>query len=914
LHEDDDIRPMNHCQNITHQAKLITMVPLCLLVLLVFDTRTTGFPQSFLAYNPLTLDLPEDPSPTPTAAPKLPKPEMYSLKVESRIRSRYARTVVSSRLANPANSSQEVFFSMVLPDTAFISGFLMEVDGKVYEAYVREKEEAKHEYEQAVSSGQTAAHVALSARDSNRFTVSVNVEPRKKVTFNLTYEELLTRRLGEYSHVINLHPGQEVRDLQVDVFISESRNITSLRVPEIRSGNEIDPEHDNKPNPLAKIERPSSTEAHIRFAPSVEEQRELSKKLRDKEKDKKQDSGLSGQFVVRYDVERDPQAGEVLVSDGYFVHFFSPTDLKPLRKHAIFVLDVSGSMGGRKIEQLKEAMEAILDDLNEGDYFNIVEFSFSVTVWNLDSTSQSAVFSPYNAYGDSPKPNPGPTPAFPATSEYKTKAKEIIKKMRAGGGTNIYDALKTATLVAHEGLQNITSEGKPEPIIVFLTDGEPTVGELRPSKIQSTVREFNSNPQASIFSLALGNDADFNFLKKLSLRNSGFARKIYEASDTALQLTDFYRQVASPLLANVTFIYQPDQVEKDLTTRQEFPTFFSGSELVVAGKLKKHTLPESLLGEVSGTTLSGDSLFSSSNVDKASSLERLWAFLTIQQLLEQHDLQPEDGNNSTENNTAKKKALQLALKYSFVTPVTSLVVVKPNDTHAVGSEVVQPAVNEDWNTHYALPLAGFQPVSLTSGPAVGTLAGSGIGDRFGVAASVGYPGSSAQLPSGPQGGHSGLPGPPSFPPSATKPPLYQSTITVSSAELPATTEAVSQPELEDEILNNLDELTWLSGVRNETDSIVLPSGENGTSQVYRLGTNESVAEGITCASGAVQEPGLCVPLPQCVLRIFSKDIDMYLNQYFCAIESLAGVCCPERLYNEKSSTTESIDFTTTVTE
>lgn len=127
-------------------------------------------------------------------------------------------------------------------------------------------------------------------------------------------------------------------------------------------------------------------------------------------------------------------------------------------------------------------------------------------------------------------------------------------------GTNIHDALKTATLVAHEGLQNITTEDKPEPIIVFLTDGEPTVGEVRPSKIQSTVREFNLNPQASIFSLALGNDADFSFLKKLSLRNSGFARKIYEASDTALQLTDFYRQVASPLLANVTFSYQPDQV------------------------------------------------------------------------------------------------------------------------------------------------------------------------------------------------------------------------------------------------------------------------------------------------------------------------------------------------------------------
>lgn len=85
-----------------------------------------------------------------------------------------------------------------------------------------------------------------SARNSNRFTVSVNVEPQKKVTFNLTYEELLTRKLGQYNHVINLQPGQEVRDLQVRVSISETRNITILQVPEVRSSNEIDPDQDKK--------------------------------------------------------------------------------------------------------------------------------------------------------------------------------------------------------------------------------------------------------------------------------------------------------------------------------------------------------------------------------------------------------------------------------------------------------------------------------------------------------------------------------------------------------------------------------------------------------------------------------------------------------------------------------------------
>lgn len=63
-----------------------------------------------------------------------------------------------------------------------------------------------------------------------------------------------------------------------------------------------------------------------------------------------------------------------------------------------------------------------------------------------------------------------------------------------------------------------------------------------------------------IFSLGFGNDADMTFLRKLSLNNTGFAKKIYEAADATLQLRDFYSQISSPLLADVTFKYQPENV------------------------------------------------------------------------------------------------------------------------------------------------------------------------------------------------------------------------------------------------------------------------------------------------------------------------------------------------------------------
>lgn len=69
----------------------------------------------------------------------------------------------------------------------------------------------------------SAAHVAANARDSSRFDVSVNVEPQKKAAFYLSYEELLQREQEQYEVVINIHPGQLVKELQVEVLCSYSK-------------------------------------------------------------------------------------------------------------------------------------------------------------------------------------------------------------------------------------------------------------------------------------------------------------------------------------------------------------------------------------------------------------------------------------------------------------------------------------------------------------------------------------------------------------------------------------------------------------------------------------------------------------------------------------------------------------------
>nr|CAD7204993.1 unnamed protein product [Timema douglasi] len=596
------------------------------------------------------------------------KPDVYSLHIVSNIQYRYATTVVTSRVANRANTSQEVFFTVVLPETAFISGFLMDIDGNVYRAHVKEKEEAKKEYDAAVSSGQTAAHVVQSSRNSNRFTVSVNIESEKKVTFNLTYEELLKRELSVYNHAININPGQIVPDLSVEVYINESSNITTLEVPALKESNEINQENATQGNPLAKIERLSDTSAIIRWAPTPEEQKQLNSE------------GVKGQLVVRYDVDRESHPQQILVNEGYFVHFFAPSNLTTLNKHVTFVLDVSGSMSGRNIEQLRVAMTTILSDLKPGDFFSVIVFSSEVQVWDPEHNTLPTNDYSFNTPITKKNPELLRASVVPATKSNIDKAKEFIGRLDTYSSTNIYGALLKALDVVRLG-RNLMSMNddlteRPEPIVIFLTDGQPNEEESDPIVITDTVTASNKNASAAIFCLAFGDDADLDFLKKLSLRNSGFARKIYEASDAAIQLQDFYRQVASPLLADVSFNYTESQVEEGSVSKTHFNTLFLGSEFVVAGKLKSTELTGGLTARSPNGTTSlpfGPDIIvicprfpptgeptEEHNVTNASFMERLWAYLTIQQLLEKDKVDsPPEVNTSSPN---KKRALELALK------------------------------------------------------------------------------------------------------------------------------------------------------------------------------------------------------------------------------------------------------------
>ncbi|XP_049718293.1 inter-alpha-trypsin inhibitor heavy chain H3 isoform X9 [Elephas maximus indicus] len=571
----------------------------CLILVLFSGLVASGFPRS--PFRPLgKRSLPEG---------VVDGIEVYSTKISCTVTSRFAHNVVTTRAVNRAEKAKEVSFDVELPKTAFITNFTLTIDGVTYPGNVKEKEVAKKQYEKAVSQGKTAGLVKASGRKLEKFTVSVNVAAGSKVTFELTYEELLKRHKGKYEMYLKVQPKQLVKHFEIEADIFEPQGISML-----------DAEASFITNDLlgsALTKSFSGKKGRVSFKPSLEQQRSCPTCA---------DSLLNGDFTITYDVNRESPAN-VQIVNGYFVHFFAPQGLPAVPKNVVFVIDISGSMTGRKIQQTREALLRILGDVKENDYLNFILFSSDVTTWK-DSLVQ-------------------------ATPENLQEARAFVRNIHSGGMTNINDGLLRAISMLNKAREEHKIPERSTSIVIMLTDGDANVGESRPEKIQENVRNAISG-KFPLYNLGFGNNLNYNFLESMALENHGLARRIYEDSDADLQL----------------------QATNDLTFTEEVDV----KEMEKALKEQEY-----IFGNY---------------------IERLWAYLTIEQLL---DKRKNAYGEEKENLTAQ--ALDLSLKYHFVTPLTSMVVTKPEDSEDQTAIADKPG--EDAEARSVAPslayLTNYQP-------------------------------------------------------------------------------------------------------------------------------------------------------------------------------------------------------------
>jgi hypothetical protein len=190
---------------------------------------------------------------------------------------------------------------------------------------------------------------------------------------------------------------------------------------------------------------------------------------------------------------------------------------------------------------------------------------------------------------------------------------------------------------------------------------------------------------------------DFGFLRKISLQNNGIARKIYEDSDAALQLQGFYKEISTPLLTDLMVEY----VDVENTTRVEFSNYFNGSEILICGVFDPDEEEDPYFRtKVSGKSNGNDvliekefSVLEPRNTGLRASTERLWAYLTIKELLEKMD-QESDPDDRAE---IKARALSLSLKVcnsSFSRP-TAIFVSYLRAVHAHSELVLRTIITKE---------------------------------------------------------------------------------------------------------------------------------------------------------------------------------------------------------------------------
>ncbi|EHH51255.1 hypothetical protein EGM_10595 [Macaca fascicularis] len=555
-----------------------------------------------------------------------------SLKVNCKVTSRFAHYVVTSQVVNTANEAREVAFDVEIPKTAFISDFAITADGNAFIGDIKDKVTAWKQYRKAAISGENAGLVRASGRTMEQFTIHLTVNPQSKVTFQLTYEEVLKRKLKQYEIVIKVKPKQLVHHFEIDVDIFEPQGISKL-----------DAQASFLPKELAAqtIKKSfSGKKGHVLFRPTVSQQQSCPTCST---------SLLNGHFKVTYDVSRD-KICDLLVANNHFAHFFAPHNLTNMNKNVVFVIDISGSMRGQKVKQTKEALLKILGDMQPGDYFDLVLFGSRVQSWKGSLVQ--------------------------ASEANLQAAKDFVRRFSLDEATNLNGGLLQGIEILNQVQESLPELSNHASILIMLTDGDPTEGVTDRSQILKNVRNAIRG-RFPLYNLGFGHNVDFNFLEVMSMENNGRAQRIYEDRDATQQLQGFYSQVAKPLLVDVDLQYPQDAVLA--LTQNRHKQYYEGSEIVVAGRIadnKQSSFKADVRAHGEGQEFSTTCLVDEEEMKKLlrerghmleNHVERLWAYLTIQELLAKR--MKVDGE---ERANLSSQALRMSLDYGFVTPLTSM--------------------------------------------------------------------------------------------------------------------------------------------------------------------------------------------------------------------------------------------------
>ncbi|MBF0543374.1 MAG: VWA domain-containing protein [Candidatus Riflebacteria bacterium] len=446
-------------------------------------------------------------------------------KAEITINNQVALVKLEQKFFNPTDSTVECELSLPLNEKASIQEFGMTDSlGNRKAGVIEEKGKAAQTFSSAQMKGVSAAMGRQT--DANSFETKVGiVPPRSYAVVDVSYSEILVYKSGKifFSLPLNLKNIQEksLDLISVTVSLHDQKKIVSF----------------SSPSHSVSAKKKSEHECNMVF--------EKTSYLPDAD------------FQMVYEVQAENMGFNFLTTrpeqseNGYFMMLLAPQEIIKAEDIAardiVFVMDVSGSMQGQKIEQTKSAFRFFIEQLNADDNFNVVAFSDSIHPWSNFMKS--------------------------ATVDNRTEALKYIDSLNACGGTNIQQALDFSL--------NSFQENNRTKAIIFLTDGQPTVGNTNIWDIANSYTALNAG-RVRTFVYGVGEDVSTTLLDQISGKNMGEVIYVRPNEDLKEKLISFYETISKPLLTDVSVNWG------GMETKEVYPSekvnIYKGSQVSIFGR------------------------------------------------------------------------------------------------------------------------------------------------------------------------------------------------------------------------------------------------------------------------------------------------------------------------------------------
>ncbi|OQY78515.1 MAG: hypothetical protein B6D45_02105, partial [Ignavibacteriales bacterium UTCHB3] len=519
-----------------------------------------------------------------------------------------AKTKVDQVFFNPLNYRLEGQYIFPVPEGAVITSFKMFVDGKELKAELLDAEKAKKLYQEIVAKSKDPALLEFTGR--NIYTLKIfPIEPRSDRRIIIEYVQNLEYDNGTVRY---LYP------LNTEKFSAKPLQRVSVKT-EITSKNRIlslySPTHETK----------SERKDDNHFTALYEE------------KNVKPDKD----YLLIINTSAKGSVADLMIrkdEDGkeFFLLTFTPDDsefpVEYIPKDVVFVLDVSGSMAGEKLQAAQDALIYCISRLKDKDRLQIIQFG----------TEAKKLF-----------------PALvPVDKTQKESALDKIRKMEALGGTNIEEALQLA-------LEEKPASNRPF-YIVFITDGKPTIGERDENKLLATVDQ-KALAGKKIFTFGIGYDINILLLDKLAQKSGGVRNYSPPNSEVEIAISNFFNKIESPVLTDIT-LSTYGGLKTELTYPNQKFDLYKGSVAVFAGLIEGEGKFR-ITGKRNGKEFSFDVATNKPNEGDYEFIPVIWAMRRTGYLL---DLIRLNG----ESKELKDEIIYLSKKYGLITPYTAFLILE----------------------------------------------------------------------------------------------------------------------------------------------------------------------------------------------------------------------------------------------